>query len=133
MRSASLLTAPGIPRFVGPSPKEEGDSKKRPHTHDANGYQATNKRPLLFSKYLVYQVLPRMSVSRGTLCLIAPPHPRGLGDVSVECGTPGQKVREGELALTDSMINHHTLHETTGPCPGTLSAGAHRLSSAFLA
>src|SRR5829696_4939400 len=42
MRSASsLLTAPGIPRFAGPSPKEEGDSKKRPHTHDANGYQAT--------------------------------------------------------------------------------------------
>src|SRR5829696_5395920 len=42
MRSASLLTAPGIPRFAGPSPKEEGDSKKRPHTHDANGYQATS-------------------------------------------------------------------------------------------
>jgi hypothetical protein len=34
MRSASLLTALGIPRFAGPSPKEEeeGDSKKRPHT-----------------------------------------------------------------------------------------------------
>src|SRR5215213_10146176 len=32
MRSASLLTAPGIPRFVGPSP-ERGDSKKRLHTH----------------------------------------------------------------------------------------------------
>src|SRR5215203_7569041 len=30
---ASLLTALGIPRFAGPSPKEEGDSKKRPHTH----------------------------------------------------------------------------------------------------
>src|SRR5215204_624791 len=29
----SLLTAPGIPRFAGPSPKEEGDSKKRPLTH----------------------------------------------------------------------------------------------------
>src|SRR5215210_2040903 len=42
MRSASLLTALGIPRFAGPSPKEEGDSKKRPHTHDANGYQATS-------------------------------------------------------------------------------------------
>src|SRR5215212_10202186 len=42
MRSASsLTTAPGIPRFAGPSPKEEGDSKKRPHTHGANGYQAT--------------------------------------------------------------------------------------------
>src|SRR5215212_7340677 len=41
MRSASLPTALGIPRFAGPSPKEEGDSKKRPHTHDANGYQAT--------------------------------------------------------------------------------------------
>src|SRR5215212_3307562 len=43
MRNASLLTAPGIPRFAGPSPKEEGDSKKRPltHTYDANGYQAT--------------------------------------------------------------------------------------------
>jgi len=29
----SLPTAPGIPRFAGPSPKEEGDSKKRPYTH----------------------------------------------------------------------------------------------------
>jgi hypothetical protein len=27
-----LPTAPGIPRFAGPSPKEEGDSKKRLHT-----------------------------------------------------------------------------------------------------
>jgi hypothetical protein len=36
-----LLTALGIPRFAGPSPKDEGDSKKRPHTDDANGYQAT--------------------------------------------------------------------------------------------
>jgi hypothetical protein len=51
----------------------------------------------------------------------------------VECGTPGQKVREGELALTGSVINHHTLHETPGPCPETLSAGAHRLSSAVVA
>jgi hypothetical protein len=42
MRNASLLTALGIPRFAGPSPKEEGDSKKRPHTLDANGYQATS-------------------------------------------------------------------------------------------
>src|SRR5215208_196108 len=44
MSSASLLTALGIPRFAGPSPKEEGDSKKRLHTHtdDANGYQATS-------------------------------------------------------------------------------------------
>src|SRR5215211_841631 len=33
MRSAFLLTALGIPRFAGPSPKEEGDSKKRPHTY----------------------------------------------------------------------------------------------------
>src|SRR3954453_10936981 len=33
MRSASLITAPGIPRFAGPSPKEEGDSKKRLRTH----------------------------------------------------------------------------------------------------
>src|SRR5215217_4247160 len=40
-RLLSLPTAPGIPRFAGPSQKEEGDSKKRPHTHDANGYQAT--------------------------------------------------------------------------------------------
>src|SRR5215210_2580668 len=44
MRSASLPTAPGIPRCCGaePSKKEEGDSKKRPHKHDANGYQATS-------------------------------------------------------------------------------------------
>jgi hypothetical protein len=41
-RLLSLPTAPGIPRFAGPSPKDEGDSKKRPHTHDANGYQATS-------------------------------------------------------------------------------------------
>ena len=39
-RLLSLPTALGIPRFAGPSPKEEGDSKKRPH--DANGYQATS-------------------------------------------------------------------------------------------
>jgi hypothetical protein len=31
-RLLSLLSALGIPRFAGPSPKEEGDSKKRPHT-----------------------------------------------------------------------------------------------------
>ena len=68
MRSLlSLPAAPGIPRFAGPSPKEEGDSKKRLHTHDANGYQATNKRSL-FCKYLVYQVLSGLSVSQGTLC-----------------------------------------------------------------
>ena len=33
---------PVSPVFVGPSPKEEGDSKKRPLTLDANGYQATS-------------------------------------------------------------------------------------------
>jgi hypothetical protein len=32
VRSVSLLTALGIPRFAGPSPKDEGDSKKRLHT-----------------------------------------------------------------------------------------------------
>src|SRR5215208_2365184 len=53
MRSASLPTAPGIPRFVGPSPKEEGDSKKRPHMTLTD-----IKRPqaiAVVSKYLVYQ------------------------------------------------------------------------------
>jgi hypothetical protein len=40
-RLLCLLTAPGIPRFAGPSPKEAGDSKKRLYTLDANGYQAT--------------------------------------------------------------------------------------------
>jgi hypothetical protein len=28
---------------------------------------------------------------------------------------------------------HHTLREPSGPCARTLSAGTHRLSSAFLA
>jgi hypothetical protein len=49
MRSASsLLTAPGIPRFAGPSPKEEGDSKKRPHMTltDIKRPQAILKRSL---------------------------------------------------------------------------------------
>src|SRR5215212_2325690 len=43
MRSASLLTALGIPRFVGPSPKEEATRRSiHTRTHDANGYQATS-------------------------------------------------------------------------------------------
>src|SRR5215217_8279411 len=63
-RLLSLLTAPGIPRFAGPSPKEEGDSKKRLHTHtdDANGYQATTS-DRCFYKYLVYQGSSGRSVS----------------------------------------------------------------------
>jgi hypothetical protein len=32
-RLLCMPTALGIPRFAGPSPKEEGDSKKRPHTN----------------------------------------------------------------------------------------------------
>src|SRR5829696_8644376 len=39
------------------------------NTHDANGYQATTS-DRCFYKYLVYQVLSGMSVSRGTLCLM---------------------------------------------------------------
>src|SRR5215213_1147873 len=54
MRSTfSLPTAPGIPRFAGPSPKEEGDSKKRPRLTLTD-----IKRPQAIAvvcKYLVYQ------------------------------------------------------------------------------
>src|SRR5215211_297115 len=63
MRSASLLTALGIPRFAGPSPKEEGDSKKRLHTHTA---LTDIKRPQAIAvvcKYLVYQGSSGESVS----------------------------------------------------------------------
>jgi hypothetical protein len=68
MRIASLLTALGIPRFAEPSPKDEGDSKKRPHMTLTD-----IKRPqaiAVFSTYLVYQVLSGVSVSQGTLCLM---------------------------------------------------------------
>src|SRR5215211_4155060 len=54
-RLLSLLTAPGIPRFAGPSPKEEGDSKKRLHTQMT---LTDIKRPQAIAvvcKYLVYQ------------------------------------------------------------------------------
>src|SRR5215208_5819995 len=70
-RLLCLPTSPGIPRFAGPSPKEEGDSKKRLHTLDANGYQATSS-DRCFYKHLVYQVLSGVSVSRDTLCLMTP-------------------------------------------------------------
>jgi hypothetical protein len=33
---------PRYPPFCGAEPNREGDSKKRLHTHDANGYQATS-------------------------------------------------------------------------------------------
>src|SRR5215213_3241166 len=41
------------------------------HIHDANGYQATSS-DRCFYKYLVYQALCGVSVSRGTLCLMTP-------------------------------------------------------------
>src|SRR5215208_4182405 len=72
-RLLSLPTAPGIPCFAGPSPKEEGDSKKRLHTHST---LTDIKRPqaiTVCSKHLVYQVLSGVSVSRDTLCLMTPP------------------------------------------------------------
>src|SRR5215213_11769804 len=72
-RLLSLPTAPGIPRFAGPSPKEEGDSKKRPHTQMT---LTDIKRPqaiAVVSMCLVYQALCGVSVSRGTLCLKTPP------------------------------------------------------------
>jgi hypothetical protein len=58
-----LPISPGIPRFAGPSPKEEGDSKKRPHTKMT---LTDIKRPqaiAVLSKYLVYQVSSGRSVS----------------------------------------------------------------------
>jgi len=60
-RLLSLLTALGIPRFAGPSPKEEGDSKKRLHMTLTD-----IKRPqaiAVLSKYLVYQGSSGRSVS----------------------------------------------------------------------
>jgi hypothetical protein len=107
MRSASsLLTAPGIPRFVGPSPKEEGDSKKRPHTHDANGYQATLS-DRCFCKYLVYQVLSGVSVSWDTLCLMTHPHPWNILKDERGCNLrvwdAGPEEEGGGLALTGSV------------------------------
>jgi hypothetical protein len=58
-----LPTALGIPRFAGPSPKEEGDSKKRLHTQMT---LTDIKRPqaiAVLSKYLVYQGSSGRSVS----------------------------------------------------------------------
>jgi hypothetical protein len=85
-RSASsvCLPHPACPPFCGAEPKrrrrlEEASTQSTHKTPtDIKRPQATAVVP----KYLVYQVLPGVSVSQGTLCLIAPPHPRGLGDVS---------------------------------------------------
>jgi len=65
-RLLCLLTAPGIPRFAGPSPKEEA-TRRSVHTHDANGYQATTS-DRCFYKYLVYQGSSGRSVSQSTVC-----------------------------------------------------------------
>jgi hypothetical protein len=93
---------------VGPSPKEEGDSKKRPHTHTHTHMTLTDiKRPqaiAVFSKYLVYQVLSGVSVSRGTLCpmtLLAALEDERMR--SLGCETPSQTKREGGLDLTGSV------------------------------
>src|SRR5215208_457593 len=99
-RLLSLLSALGIPRFAGPSPKEEGDSKKRPHTQMT---LTDIKRPQAIAvvcKYLVYQVQSGLSVSQGTLCLMTHPHILGTSlrrreDASPGCVTPGQSKREG--------------------------------------
>jgi hypothetical protein len=92
MRSASLLTALGIPRFVGPSPKEEGDSKKRLHMTltDIKRPQAL-KLIAVFCKYLVYQVLSGISVSRDTLCLKTPL--TALEDESMPVWDVGRRAR----------------------------------------
>jgi hypothetical protein len=75
-RLLSLPAAPGIPRFAGPSPKEEGDSKKRPHTYmtltDIKRPQAMIAVVSMHSMYLVYQDSSGRSVSRGTLCFMTP-------------------------------------------------------------
>src|SRR5215217_8228646 len=68
--ASSLLTALGIPRFVGPSPMKKA-TRRSVYTLDANGYQATSS-DRCFYKYLVYQALCGVSVSRGTLCLMTP-------------------------------------------------------------
>jgi hypothetical protein len=104
MRIASLLTAPGIPRFRGAEPLKR--RLEEASTHDANGYQATSS-DRCFYKYLVYQVLSGVSVSQGTLCPMTP-HILGTSlrtreDASPECGTPGQSKREGGLDLTGSV------------------------------
>src|SRR5215211_6917757 len=92
MKSTSLLTALGIPRFAGPSPKDEGDSKKRPHTHTT---LTDIKRPqaiAVFSKYLVYQESSGVSVSRGTLCLMTPL--TALEDESMPVWDVGRRARQ---------------------------------------
>jgi hypothetical protein len=91
MRNASLLTALGIPRFAGPSPKEEGDSKKRPHMTLTD-----IKRPQAIAvvcKYLVYQGSSDKSVSRSTLCLMTPQ--RVLEEESMPVWDVGRRARTG--------------------------------------
>src|SRR5215203_6116656 len=62
MKNASLLTALGIPRFAGPSPKEEA-TRRSVHSHTT---LTDIKRPqaiAVFCKYLVYQGSCGRSVS----------------------------------------------------------------------
>src|SRR5215208_5960082 len=117
MRSASSVCPPHpvSPVLRGRAQKRrrlEEASTQSTHTTltDIKRPQAIPQAIAVYYKYLVYQELSGMSVSRGTLCLTAPPYPRGLGDVSVGCGTPGQKRWEGELAPTGSVKT--TIHST---------------------
>src|SRR5215207_10648694 len=115
MRIASLPTAAGIPRFVGPSPKEEGDSKKRPYTHMT---LTDIKRPQAIAvvcKYLVYQGSSGEAVSRGTLCLMTPPHPWNILKDERGCKPrvwDAVPDKEGGGTLSDWLGNRATIRHT---------------------
>src|SRR5687768_721484 len=72
------------------------------------------KRPqaiAVFSKYLVYQVLCGVSVSRGTLCPMTPPHPWNiLEDERMQSPRVGRRARgRGRGARSDWLGNRVTI------------------------
>jgi hypothetical protein len=101
--STSLPTPrPVSPFLVGPSPKEEGDSRKRPRMHAAGRISSDHKRSPSFSRL---QVLSVSSGAAGRRCRGAPcasQHPqrsRTQGDACPGCRTPSQTKREGDSIL----------------------------------
>jgi hypothetical protein len=85
------------------------------------------KRPQAIAVFLY--VLSVSSIVRGVGVaghLVSYDTPTSLRTpASLGCGTPGQKMREGGLALTGAEKGHHTLHAPRGPCAWALSAQGH--------
>jgi hypothetical protein len=73
------------------------------------------KRPqaiAVFSKYLVYQALSGVSVSRGTLCLMTPPHPWNILEDERGCNLrvwDAGPEEEGGGTRSDWLGNRETI------------------------